>query len=68
MKSFGIGAASALLAAWALPAPPPGKLDEFGRPFDPPRRVMGLFEWEGDALTTFVERDTFAFIGVNDLQ
>jgi hypothetical protein len=66
MKSFGIGAAAALLAAWALPAPQ--SFDEFGQPYKAPRRVTGLFEWEGDLQAAFAERDTFAFIGTGSLR
>jgi hypothetical protein len=69
MKSFSIGAAAALLAAWALPAPPaPQPFDEYGRPFQPPRQATGIFDWEGDFATVFLERDGFAFAGASALR
>lgn len=69
MKSFGIGAGAALLAAWALPtAPATRPCDGFQRTFDPPRRVTGFFDWEGDVPTAFAEHETFAFLRTNDLR
>lgn len=68
MKSFGIGAAAALLAAWAMPAPAPRPLDELGRRFESPRRATGFFEWEGNLPTACGEHETFAFVEMSGLR